>query len=368
MAGQPGSALSVILRLEIVFGCLVALLAGSLSQTTPSRHDNIVWPLGGFSIIFAGGLSFLLGRSGRRQLAVICAVTGLGAGSAIGLPSLAVPAYPTTYAVPSVAYDAATIARGRNVFARNAKPVMARRGGEMVRQQRISNRLQPTLRHRIPAIIRWATCIGGSARDTGARIIKGASGTRMGLWLAAALSELAASGSVLELPAVQLRDEFLRRCSALLDETEHQPFHWRNPTRRGALRIFDEAKAFIESALRSEYVPTVMEIGANVRVSARTLEYAFDHVVAVSPSRYLQCLRLCCARRDLKNGVEMSVTAVAMKWGFWHLGRFSIAYREMFGELPSQSHKSSKKLFLELHAVPNGFRKTDSRDGSASLT
>lgn len=204
--------------------------------------------------------------------------------------------------------------------------------------------------------------------DTGARIIKGASGTRMGLRLAAALSELAASGSALELPAVQLRDEFLRRCSALLDEAEDQPCHRRNPTRRRTLRIFDEAKAFIKAALHREYVPTVMEIAGSVRVSARTLEYAFDHVVAVSPSRYLQCLRLCCARRDLKNGVEMSVTAVAMKWGFWHLGRFSIAYREMFGELPSQSHKSSKRLFAEIHTVPDDFRKTDSRDGSASLT
>lgn len=142
-AGQPGSALSFILGLEIVFACLVALLAGSLSQTTPSRHDNIVWPLsfrfapaiawrtvpgadlrvylGGVSIIFAGGLSFLLGRSRRWRLAVICAVTGLGAGSAIALPSLAIPAYPTSYAVPPVAYDAASIARGREVFAQNCE-------------------------------------------------------------------------------------------------------------------------------------------------------------------------------------------------------------------------------------------------------
>jgi copper resistance protein D len=150
MAGRPGAALSGILRLEIFFACLVALLAGGLSQTTPARHDNIVWPLsfrfdpaiawrtvpgadlriylGGFAVILAGGLSLLLGRSGRRRLATFCAATGLGAGSAIALPGMAIPAYPTTYAVPPVSYDAETIARGRRIFAQNCEACHGRTG------------------------------------------------------------------------------------------------------------------------------------------------------------------------------------------------------------------------------------------------
>jgi len=34
---------------------------------------------------------------------------------------------------------------------------------------------------------------------------------------------------------------------------------------------------------------------------------------------------------------EETVTAIALKWGFSHIGRFSIAYRERFGESPSQT-------------------------------
>ena len=32
---------------------------------------------------------------------------------------------------------------------------------------------------------------------------------------------------------------------------------------------------------------------------------------------------------------DLRVTDLAMKWGFTHLGRFSRAYKEFFGELPS---------------------------------
>ncbi len=32
-----------------------------------------------------------------------------------------------------------------------------------------------------------------------------------------------------------------------------------------------------------------------------------------------------------------SVTGIALDWGFAHLGRFSVEYRERFGECPSQT-------------------------------
>jgi AraC family ethanolamine operon transcriptional activator len=31
------------------------------------------------------------------------------------------------------------------------------------------------------------------------------------------------------------------------------------------------------------------------------------------------------------------VTDVAMRWGFWQLGRFAVEYRALFGERPSQT-------------------------------
>jgi len=42
--------------------------------------------------------------------------------------------------------------------------------------------------------------------------------------------------------------------------------------------------------------------------------------------------------KDLSLGeVDSSVKAVALKWGFTHMGRFSAQYRKRFGELPSHT-------------------------------
>jgi len=167
-----------------------------------------------------------------------------------------------------------------------------------------------------------------------AGILRGGRGKEVGRWFLSEFSELSrAKRNICSTRAARFHDELLHRCAGALDT----PFENDRPSRQLALRIFDEAKAFINDSICREYVPSVNEVAAQLRRSTRTLEYSFDHVAGVPPSKYLKCLRLCCARRDLKDSAEASVTAVAVKWGFWHLGRFSIAYREMFGELPSQT-------------------------------
>jgi len=57
----------------------------------------------------------------------------------------------------------------------------------------------------------------------------------------------------------------------------------------------------------------------------------------MSPKRYLWVRRMNLARRALKNAdwKKTTVTAVATNYGFWELGRFSVAYRSLFGESPS---------------------------------
>ena len=75
------------------------------------------------------------------------------------------------------------------------------------------------------------------------------------------------------------------------------------------------------------------------RVSERTLRYAFNHVLGMSPVAYLSRVRLHRVHRTLKNAAPGSttVTAEAMHWGFWHGGEFSKAYKECFEESPSDT-------------------------------
>ncbi len=74
-------------------------------------------------------------------------------------------------------------------------------------------------------------------------------------------------------------------------------------------------------------------------VSERAIEYAFKEVMGLTPMAYLVRLRLHRARQALLAGTHgtTTVSAVALDWGFWHFGDFSRAYKECFGELPSDT-------------------------------
>jgi AraC-like DNA-binding protein len=74
-------------------------------------------------------------------------------------------------------------------------------------------------------------------------------------------------------------------------------------------------------------------------VSERTLEYAFKETLGLTPMNYLMRVRLHRVRQALLAATPGSTTvsAEALNWGFWHLGEFSRAYKECFGELPSET-------------------------------
>jgi AraC-like DNA-binding protein len=59
----------------------------------------------------------------------------------------------------------------------------------------------------------------------------------------------------------------------------------------------------------------------------------------MGPMRYLWLRRMHLVRRTLLRATSgaTTVTEVAMNFGFWELGRFSVAYRRLFGELPLTS-------------------------------
>jgi transcriptional regulator GlxA family with amidase domain len=78
-------------------------------------------------------------------------------------------------------------------------------------------------------------------------------------------------------------------------------------------------------------------------VSERCLRSLFHEYYGVSPIRYLQLRRLNRVRATLRDvdPAKTNVTWVATHHGFWELGRFAAAYRELFGETPSRTLKDN---------------------------
>jgi transcriptional regulator GlxA family with amidase domain len=74
-------------------------------------------------------------------------------------------------------------------------------------------------------------------------------------------------------------------------------------------------------------------------VSERTLRKAFHKARGLPPCRHLRMLRLSRARRALLSADYKltTVTEIATCFGFVELGRFSVEYRKVFGESPSQT-------------------------------
>lgn len=81
---------------------------------------------------------------------------------------------------------------------------------------------------------------------------------------------------------------------------------------------------------------TVADIALAAGSSARRVQEAFAAHLGISPMSYLRDVRLDACHRMLVAGTA-TVTESAQACGFTHLGRFSAAYRERFGQLPSQT-------------------------------
>jgi AraC family ethanolamine operon transcriptional activator len=100
-------------------------------------------------------------------------------------------------------------------------------------------------------------------------------------------------------------------------------------------RVVREARRYMQ--VHAEAPISVPDLCEALHVSRRTLQYSFQDVLQMSPVTYLRALRLNGVRRDLQRGGDEPVADHAARWGFWHQSRFAADYRQMFGELPSET-------------------------------
>lgn len=91
---------------------------------------------------------------------------------------------------------------------------------------------------------------------------------------------------------------------------------------------------------------SIADLCQTFKISRRTLQYAFQHVIGMNPNAYLRALRLNGVRRSLgnPNSNAVSVQQAAANWGFWHLSQFAHDYHSLFGELPSERLKRRSML------------------------
>jgi len=143
-SGDPSAdrALHALRRnatVEFALGMMIVVTVGILGVDLPAAHQSPVWPFdrtlswrtvqlslgGGISAIAAATVALIAaaatcrGVLHRRWSLGLVGMATFAAASATWAALLAVPAYPTTYAMPPERYTTEAIHRGANLYARN---------------------------------------------------------------------------------------------------------------------------------------------------------------------------------------------------------------------------------------------------------
>ncbi|SHK45942.1 AraC-type DNA-binding protein [Pseudonocardia thermophila] len=103
-------------------------------------------------------------------------------------------------------------------------------------------------------------------------------------------------------------------------------------------RIINEVADYVEAHLGERI--TMEMISQNVHLSVRAIQQAFHDELGISPIAFIKERRLSRVRDELLDAMPsdgVTVTAVAERWGFHHLGSFSVEYRKRWGESPSET-------------------------------
>jgi AraC-like DNA-binding protein len=90
----------------------------------------------------------------------------------------------------------------------------------------------------------------------------------------------------------------------------------------------------------------VTDVCVKIGVQERTLRSRCLEYLGMGPHRYLWLRRMWHVRHALSvaDPSKYTVTAIVANYGFWELGRFSVAYRKLFGENPSNTLRNSPSL------------------------
>lgn len=155
-----------------------------------------------------------------------------------------------------------------------------------------------------------------------------------------AVADLDCADSVLMNPITMSMFEQFIMTALLLGHPHTYTEALRKRERPIAPRDVKRAIEYLQAHLDSPV--TLSDLVTVSGVPGRTLFKHFRDTKGVSPIRYLRNARFQKVREALMRAAPGdNVTGIATKWGFSHLGRFSVEYRQRFGESPSTTVRRS---------------------------
>jgi len=103
-----------------------------------------------------------------------------------------------------------------------------------------------------------------------------------------------------------------------------------------ALTIRDQLYAHMDGKI------SISSLAKQYNVTEGTLQNSFKSLFGFTPKNFLRQMKLNLVYRDLQKAEikDETVSNVALRWGFMHMGHFSNYYRKLFGENPSTTLKT----------------------------
>lgn len=94
---------------------------------------------------------------------------------------------------------------------------------------------------------------------------------------------------------------------------------------------------FIEANADEPITPA--ELARVGLMSIRSLHASFQQTLGTAPMEYLRRVRMERVRAELltNRDPDLKITDLANRWGFYHPSRFAARYRQMYGELASET-------------------------------
>ena len=142
-------------------------------------------------------------------------------------------------------------------------------------------------------------------------------------------------------PAFQslLREDFIPLLIQSIPPKGQTPAKSQRALGRGDL--VRQTEAFLEAHLHQPI--SLATVAKSIFTSQRTLTYAFDQILGISPMAYLKILRLQAVHRLLKMTVPgtKTISAIAADHGFYSPSHFARDYKTLFGESPKETLKQS---------------------------